>query len=59
MITPRPSDPNAAAHERVYRTLRQFAVHDLLAQRPVETVMRGKAGIGRFGGGERITHRQR
>ena len=27
MLTPRPSDPNAAAHERLYRTLRQQVMH--------------------------------
>jgi DNA-binding GntR family transcriptional regulator len=27
MLTPRPPDPNAAAHERVYRTLRQQVMH--------------------------------
>ena len=27
MITPRQTDPNAAAHERVYRTLRQQVMH--------------------------------
>jgi DNA-binding GntR family transcriptional regulator len=30
-IPPRPSDPNAAAHERVYRTLRQQVMHGELA----------------------------
>ncbi len=27
MLTPRPTDPNAAAHERLYRTLRQQVMH--------------------------------
>jgi DNA-binding GntR family transcriptional regulator len=27
MLTPRPPDPNAAAHERLYRTLRQQVMH--------------------------------
>jgi DNA-binding GntR family transcriptional regulator len=27
MLTPRPSDPNASAHERLYRTLRQQVMH--------------------------------
>ncbi len=30
-ITPRPADPNAAAHERLYRTLRQQVMHGELA----------------------------
>lgn len=30
-ITPRPTDPNAAAHERLYRTLRQQVMHGELA----------------------------
>ena len=30
-ITPRLADPNAAAHERVYRTLRQQVMHGELA----------------------------
>ena len=31
MLTPRQTDPNAAAHERVYRTLRQQVMHGELA----------------------------
>ena len=27
MLTPRPTDPNAAAHEKLYRTLRQQVMH--------------------------------
>jgi DNA-binding GntR family transcriptional regulator len=31
LIAPRPPDPNASAHERVYRTLRQQVMHGELA----------------------------
>lgn len=43
MITPRPSDPNAAAHERVYRSLRQQVLHGELAPGQALTLR----GIGR------------
>jgi DNA-binding GntR family transcriptional regulator len=42
-ITPRPTDPNAAAHERVYRTLRQQVMHGELAPGAALTLR----GIGR------------
>ncbi|NGM47342.1 GntR family transcriptional regulator [Rhodobacter sp. SGA-6-6] len=43
MITPRPADPNAAAHERVYRSLRQQVLHGELAPGQALTLR----GIGR------------
>ena len=46
MITPRPSDPNAAAHERVYRSLRQQVLHGELAPGQALTLR----GIGRLFG---------
>jgi DNA-binding GntR family transcriptional regulator len=42
-ITPRPTDPNAAAHERVYRSLRQQVMHGELAPGAALTLR----GIGR------------
>ena len=46
MIAPRPSDPNAAAHERVYRSLRQQVLHGELAPGQALTLR----GIGRLFG---------
>ena len=43
MIAPRPPDPNAAAHERVYRSLRQQVLHGELAPGQALTLR----GIGR------------
>jgi DNA-binding GntR family transcriptional regulator len=42
-ISPRPTDPNAAAHERVYRTLRQQVMHGELPPGQALTLR----GIGR------------
>lgn len=42
-ISPRPTDPNAAAHERVYRSLRQQVMHGELAPGAALTLR----GIGR------------
>jgi DNA-binding GntR family transcriptional regulator len=38
MLLPRPTDPNAAAHERVYRSLRQQVMHGELSPGQVMTL---------------------
>ena len=43
LITPRPTDPNAAAHERVYRSLRQQVMHGEMSPGQALTLR----GIGR------------
>lgn len=48
MLTPRPTDPNAAAHEKLYRSLRQQVMHgELDPGQPL--TLRGLAGPMAFG----------
>ena len=49
MLTPRPTDPNAAAHERLYRTLRQQVMHGELDPGDILLNQKAEPKIGNFG----------